>query len=173
MRKVFFSVVMITTCCLVACNDNKTEGTKTDDTEQKNIEASKRIADAFETGNTAAIDSFIADDFVDHTDRGDMKGRDSLKAMVKMVRENFKDMKAETLSVTAENDHVFHWLKYTGTSDGKMGMPPGPFTMHTIEVSRFKDGKAVEHWAYMEAQETMKMMANMGQHMPSDTARMK
>jgi predicted SnoaL-like aldol condensation-catalyzing enzyme len=169
MRRIFLSAVVITTC-LVACNDTKTgSASKTDDASQKNIEASKRIADAFQTGNTAAIDSFVADDFIDHTDRGDKIGKDSLKAMINMVHSTMKDMKAENLSVTAENDHVFHWIKFTGTSDGSMGMPAGPYTMHTMEVSRFKDGKAVEHWAYMETQEMMKMMASMGQQMPHDT----
>ena len=160
MRRIFFPVVVMA-AVLTACNDAKTDSATStnDDVEQKNIEASKKIADAFLTGNTAAIDSFVADDFVDHTDHGDKIGKDSLKAMVNFIRTSFKDMKGETLSVTAENDHVFQWMKYTGTSDGSMGMQAGPYSTHIMEVSRFKDGKAVEHWAYMEMQEMMKMYA--------------
>jgi predicted SnoaL-like aldol condensation-catalyzing enzyme len=37
--------------------------------------------------------------------------------------------------------------------------------MTAIEVVRFKDGKAVEHWSFMEPREMMKMMA---QQPPAD-----
>jgi hypothetical protein len=39
-----------------------------------------------------------------------------------------------------------------------MGMPTGPFDMDAIELSKYKDGKAVEHWGFMEMQDMMKMM---------------
>lgn len=35
----------------------------------------------------------------------------------------------------------------------------GSYEMNGVEVVRFKDGKAVEHWAFMDAREIMKMMA--------------
>jgi hypothetical protein len=57
------------------------------------------------------------------------------------------------------------WMRWTGTSDGSIpDMPAGPYDMSGIEVVRFKDGKAVEHWAFMDARELMKMM---GQQMPA------
>jgi hypothetical protein len=31
--------------------------------------------------------------------------------------------------------------------------------MTSIEVSKYKDGKAIEHWNFMEMREVMKMMA--------------
>jgi hypothetical protein len=70
----------------------------------------------------------VAEDFIDHTDRGDMKGRDS-KAMVKFVHANFNDMKSEKIREVAEGDFVYSWMRYTGTSDGTMGMPDGPYEM--------------------------------------------
>jgi hypothetical protein len=30
--------------------------------------------------------------------------------------------------------------------------------MKSIEVAKFKDGKAVEHWSFMDMQDMMKMM---------------
>jgi predicted SnoaL-like aldol condensation-catalyzing enzyme len=54
--------------------------------------------------------------------------------------------------------------------------PKGPYDMHIIEVSKYKDGKAVEHWAYLDGKEVMKMMSA-GQpkadHMTADTVRAK
>ena len=153
--------------CLFSCSDNvKVKGEASgDDVTQKNIEASRAVTKAFETGNISLIDSVVADDFVDHTDRGDKIGKDSLKAMINMVHSNFKDMKMETLKEFGDKDYVFTWMRYSGNSDGSMGMPQGPYDMHSIEVVRFKDGKAVEHWGYMDAQEMMKMMGDHGMNM--------
>ncbi len=47
--------------------------------------------------------------------------------------------------------------------------------MKGLEVSRFKDGKAVEHWTLMEPGDVMKMMSSMQQPkmaMPADSMKM-
>jgi predicted SnoaL-like aldol condensation-catalyzing enzyme len=38
-------------------------------------------------------------------------------------------------------------------------MPDGPYEMHGIEVVKFKDGKAIEHWEYTRNDDVMKMMS--------------
>ena len=43
---------------------------------------------AFQTGDVSGIDSVVSDNFLDHTDRGDMTNRDSLKAVVTWVHAN-------------------------------------------------------------------------------------
>lgn len=113
---------------------------------------------AFQTGDVGGLDSVISDDFIDHTDRGDMKGRDSLKAMVKFAHANFTDMKFDKVRDVADGDYVYSWVNYSGTSDGTAGMPKGPYRMGSIEVSKFRDGKAIEHWAFVNMQDMMKMM---------------
>ncbi len=115
------------------------------------------VSKAFETGDPSGIDSVVVADFVDHTDRGDM-GRDSLKAMVSMAHTMIPDMKMKVLREMANDDYVFTQMNFTGTSNGQMGMPAGPFDMNAIQVARCKDGKIVEHWEYMEPREMMKMM---------------
>jgi predicted SnoaL-like aldol condensation-catalyzing enzyme len=155
MKKLFFAA-LAASLIFVSCKDVSSE--KGSDAKQKNLDASNAIDRAFETGNVSAIDSFIADDFIDHTERGDFKGRDSLKAMVKFVHENMKDMKTEKLHQLADDDYVFSWMRWTGTSNGAGGMPNGPYDMHAMEVAKFKDGKAIEHWTYMDMKEMMKMM---------------
>jgi predicted SnoaL-like aldol condensation-catalyzing enzyme len=57
-----------------------------------------------------------------------------------------------------------------------MGMPKGPFDMTAIELAKFKDGKAVEHWSFMQIQDMMKMMGqqpDMDNMKKMDTAKMK
>ena len=67
----------------------------------------------------------------------------------------------EIIKELADDEYVFSWMRFTGSSDGSMGMPAGPYDMKSIEVVRFKDGKAVEHWGFMEPREMMKMMQQM------------
>ena len=57
-----------------------------------------------------------------------------------------------------DEEYVFTLMRFTGTSNGNMGMPKGPYDFHSLEVSRFKDGMAVEHWSYMQPKEMMAMM---------------
>jgi predicted SnoaL-like aldol condensation-catalyzing enzyme len=160
MNQILFAILIGITCC-TGCTDNATTAGGSDK-QQTNLEAARKVAKAFETGDVSAIDSVVADDFVDHTDRGDKVGRDSLKAMVNMIRTNFKDMKMETIRELADDEYTFQWMHYTGTSDGSMGMAAGPFDMHGMEITKFRDGKAVEHWAYMDVAEMMKMMGQQG-----------
>ncbi len=143
----------------ISCNHEKTnsETKEQSSATKKNLEASAIISKAFDTGDPSMIDSVVASDFVDHTDRGDM-GRDSLKAMITSMRKMFPDMKQETIKELADEDYVFSLMRFTGTSEGQMGMPKGPYDMKAIQVVRYKDGKAVEHWEYMEPREMMKMM---------------
>ncbi len=144
---------------LLSCNQEKVSVEKEDSSAaKKNLEVSAIITKAFDTGDTSMIDKVVASDFVDHTDRGDM-GRDSLKAMIITMRKTFPDMKQEVIKELADDDYVFSMMRFTGTSEGQMGMPKGPYDMKAIEVVRYKDGMAVEHWTYMEPREMMKMMA--------------
>lgn len=161
------SLLAISSCLFLFCmscnnkaSDDKMGAGKMSDQAEKNIAASHVVSDAFQTGDISKIDSVVASDFVDHTERGDM-GRDSLKAMIKVMHATNKDMKMEIIKDLADDEYVFSWMRFTGTSDGSMGMPAGPYDMRSIEVVRFKDGKAVEHWGFMEPREMMKWMQQM------------
>jgi predicted SnoaL-like aldol condensation-catalyzing enzyme len=160
MKKIFFGALVAVACFCTACNNDTdaNAGNKYTQEEQMNIAASDVIMKAFQTGDVSGIDSVVSDDFIDHTDRGDMKGRDSLKAMVNWVHANMKDMKTEKVREVADGDFVYSWMRYTGTSNGTMGMPNGPYDMQALEVAKYKDGKAIEHWNFAEIQAMMKMM---------------
>ena len=162
MKKILFLMVGAIPFLLTGCNNagTTTESKETKTMADQNLAAFRTVVEAFEKGDISKIDSVVAPDFIDHTDQGD-KGRDSLKAMIQTMHTQMPDMKSEAVRELADDDYVFGLLRYTGTSDGKMGMPAGPFDFKTLEVVKFKDGKAVEHWAYMEPREMMKMMPPM------------
>ena len=163
MRKLIFSASAVLLLSLIACNDNTKVASATADNSkvQRNLDASRAVARAIETGDVSAIDSVVAEDFVDHTDHGDIKGRDSLKAMAKTVQAHMKNMKMNVKHEIADENYVYAWMHFSGTSDGAMGMPAGPYDMTSMEVSRLNDGKIVEHWTFMDMQELGKMMQMM------------
>ncbi|MEP6927678.1 MAG: ester cyclase [Ginsengibacter sp.] len=160
MKQIFFIAHAALICICYSCNSTPVATADDSNKEQgqKNIAASDVIMKAFQSGNAGGIDSVVADDFLDHTDRGDIKGKDSLKSMVKFVHDNFADMKADKVREVADGDYVYTWVTYTGSSNGTMGMPKGPYKMSLIELSKFKDGKAIEHWSFMDSQDMAKMM---------------
>lgn len=160
MKKLFFAAAAALLCICTSCETKMDTTTDTEGSaEQRNLAAFETVNKAFETGDVRGLDSVLADDFLDHTDRGDVKGKDSLKAMVSQMHSKFPDMKNETVHQVADGDYVYGWMRYTGTSDGSMGMPKGPYDMQSMEVVKFNsDGKATEHWAFMEMQDMMEMM---------------
>jgi hypothetical protein len=168
MKQIFPAMLCVAASFLFSCNNEsktpaiaeaQSPATRISPMAQKNLDAMHVVNKAFETGDVSGIDSILAPNFVDHTDKGDMNG-DSLKAMIKMSHAADKNMKMQTVKELADDEYAFALMHYSGTGDGKM-MPAGPYDMHSLEVVKFSKGKALEHWAYMEVSEMSKMMANM------------
>ena len=160
MKKILFTAFAGIACFFSSCDSNTatTSESGKDSTQAKNIAAYETVSKAFQTGDVSNIDNVVADDFIDHTEKGEVKGKDSLKAMITMTHGNMKDSKMETTNIAASGDYVYAWMRYSGTGDGTMGMPNGPYDMNSIELVKFHNGKAVEHWNFMQAADMMKMM---------------
>jgi predicted SnoaL-like aldol condensation-catalyzing enzyme len=177
MKKLFlFSMAAV--FMLASCKDKDAGGMS--DRAKKNLDAMHVVNKAFETGDASGIDAVVADNFVDHTPKGDWN-RDSLKSMIPMMKKSMPDTKMTTIQEFANDDYVVGWYTWTGTSDGSMGGPKGPYTMQAIEVAKVNaDGKATEHWEFMQIKDAMDMMKSMGggnagggDMMPKDTTKMK
>jgi len=140
---------------------------------KKNLDAAHIVSNAFETGDTSKVNDAVAADFVDHSEKGDMP-RDSLKAMITMMKAAHKpDDKMTVENEFANDDYALLQIHFTGTSDGGMGMPAGPYDFRAIEMIKCKDGKAVEHWSYMQPSDMMKMMPPPPMNNKMDTTKMK
>jgi predicted ester cyclase len=176
MREILLPVCAFCFFGISSCNsgpDTKVASATMSTQAQKNVDADKMITEAFKTGDANKLDSAVSTDFVDHTDMGDKKGIDSLKNGVNMVHNQFKDMKMELKRQWADDDYVVDWVRYTGTNPTPMmGMPAGPYDIKGMEVSRFSNGKAVEHWFFYDNQMVMgwmKGMQGMGANMMDST----
>src|SRR5215208_4907390 len=94
MKKLLFVICISILVVLISCTNETASTTASSSGEQKNMAADSIIGAAFHTGDPSKIDSVVAADFVDHSDRGD-KNRDSLKAMIKMIHDSIPDTKME------------------------------------------------------------------------------
>ncbi len=106
--------------------------------------------EVFNAGNLALIDQLVAPDVVEHDPfPGQAPGVEGLKQVVTMIRTGFPDIHQTVDVMIAEGDKVVARVTMTGTHKGAfMGMPPTgkKFTITGIDIVRFVNGKAVEHW---------------------------
>ncbi len=168
MKKILFISATIATCFLVSCGtDSAKTGSGTTDTEKKNLETARAIANMFEAADWSKTGDYIAADGIDHSGmNGEVKGLDNIKAMFAQMGSMMSDMKNETVKEWADGDYVIQWMKESSTAkmDG-MGMKAGQrYTFNTIELSKFKDGKLTDHWGFVDWADAMKMMQSQGPH---------
>ena len=104
--------------------------------------------------NYAVIDDLFAPDYVNHgpfpANTPDLA---SLKRFFAANPEAFPDMRVELQDVIAEGDLVAYRAVVTGTHRGEFaGMKPTGrrVTVTEINISRFRDGRMVEHWALLD-----------------------
>ena len=146
---------------LSSCGDKKEAGMSA--TAKKNMEANEAIVKMFETGDLSKIGDYIAKDAVDHAGpKGDIIGLDSIKASFDHMGQVMSNMKNEIVKTVADDEYVMCWLK--GSATAKKDLPEWNMkagqthTGNSIEVAKFKDGKVVEHWSFVDAAEMMAMM---------------
>lgn len=163
MKKLFFPFIIAAACSAMVSCGGKPGGMS--DKAKKNSEVNQAIMKAYEAGDFSKMKDYLAADAIDHGgESGDVKGADNIIAEMKKYHEMMPDMKGETIREMADDDYVITWAKMTGTMNGK------PISMTSVDVSKFKDGKAVEHWVYMDPKDMAQMMPPPSPPM-SDTAR--
>jgi predicted ester cyclase len=152
-------LIIIAACEVIFACSNKTSNSSSNNTKtQQNLEAVHNISKVFETGDTSLINKSVAVDFIDHKDYGDVKGIDSLKAFILASHEHIKNLKMELIKELADDEYVMSWMKFKGTRDGQAGTVQGDFDVRGMQITKFKNGKATEHWEAMDMRDVSKMM---------------
>lgn len=144
---------------LIACNGKNEGGMSAAAT--KNLEAMRGITKCFDTKDFSKLGDYIAEDAVDHAgEQGDIKGLANMKAEFEKMVQAWDGAPTVVIKELADDEYVMSWLRFTGTMKmDQMGMKAGDkYDMTALEVSKFKDGKAVEHWTFMQPSDMMKMM---------------
>lgn len=150
---------------LTACTPNPTENKVVDNGPAMKARFTA-VNDCFNTGNTAALDTLLAADAVDHSEDTAMhlpKGPAGLKKMIEMAREGETGFKSEIKQMIVEGDMLMAYGRISGTNTGPMmGMPATnkAWSYDFADVVRFgPDLKMVEHWGVYD---NLKLMKDLG-----------
>lgn len=167
MKRLLFIPMAALCCSCISCNS---EADRPSTAAQKNLDAMHGVQKAFDTKDFSKLGDYIAEDAVDHAgEKGDIKGLANMKAEFEKMSAMNENPKTEIIKELADDEYVMSWLRFTGTSKGdQMGLKAGDkYDMRAIELVKFKDGKAIEHWTFMEPAEMMAMMSKMQPQMPT------
>jgi len=168
MKRILSFLTIALGCTCISCNTTKTEGGLSA-AAQKNLDAMHGVTHTFETKDFSKLGDFIAADAVDHAgEKGDVKGLENMKAAFEKEAAGMENSKAEVIKELADDEYAMSWMRFTGSyAKEEMGHKAGEkYDMRSLEVAKFKDGKATEHWTMMEPGEMMKMMGGMKPPMP-------
>ena len=121
---------------------------------EENKENVRRMNDeVFNKGNLVLVDELLVPDFVLHATQ-EVKGPEALKQYVATTRNSFPDLHITIEDMVAEGDMVAIQYMMRGTFTGKWGdiAPTGKqMALPHAGFARFKDGKQVEVWPYMDS----------------------
>jgi steroid delta-isomerase-like uncharacterized protein len=120
--------------------------------------------EVYNEGNVKALDDLTSPKFVSH-DRGNpSQDREGVRQIVTSIRAAFPDVKFSADDVFAEGDRVAARFTMRGTHRGEfMGIPPTnkEIIVTGIDIVRFEDGKAAEHWHEWSGMELLQQLGVM------------
>ncbi|WP_371502964.1 ester cyclase [Kitasatospora sp. NBC_00374] len=130
-----------------------------DTIEQNRIEQNREIVRAFidllfTKGDPAAVDEYLAEDFLDHDPPfGAGPTREGMRRAGALFRSAFPDWHSTPDLLIAEKDLVAEHFSATGTQRGELlGAPPTgrTVTLRGINIFRIRDGRIVERWGRLD-----------------------
>jgi predicted ester cyclase len=132
---------------------------------EANKAIANRVVEGINQHDLSVIDEVIAADAVDHAAPAGMpQTRETAKEFLSMILAAFPDFQYTVEFTVAEGDRVAQRLNGSGTMRGEfMGMPAtGKHATWTeTHVSRFANGKIVEHWASVDQAGMMQQLGLM------------
>jgi steroid delta-isomerase-like uncharacterized protein len=122
---------------------------------EENARSAKRfVEEVINRGNLDVIDELSGSSVVDHnTPPGVEPGIEGLKQFFRMFRTAFPDLRYSVEDSIAAGDKVVQRLRASGTMQGDfIGMPASgkSATWEEIHITRFANGKVVEHWSVVD-----------------------
>lgn len=103
----------------------------------------RKIVGAFATGDVSDVDALIDRDYVDHqgVDGIALTGPGGFTRVVEGARRALADLHVTIVDLIAEDDRVVARIRWRGRG------PDGhAIDRETLDIVRFAEGRAVEHW---------------------------
>lgn len=118
-------------------------------------------------GNFAVAEEMLADDVIEYETLppGLPAGKQGIMQLFRMVRGAFPDLHITIDDLVAEGDRVAARVMLRGTHRGEfLGYAPTgkPVAYCAIDISRFVDGKLVEHWGVPDYLSLMQQLGGPG-----------
>ena len=99
-------------------------------------------------GDFSVLDEFMSDDIVEHQ-RGNNEGRAGAREVSRTLHRWMSDFSLTVEDIAVSGDTVWTRNRARGINTGSvMGNPPSgkPIEIDVIDILRFENGIAVEHW---------------------------
>ena len=110
----------------------------------------------------AAIEQFVAQDFVEHEALPGMDAtRETPRRMFTMMHAAFPDLGITVHDLLAEGDKVVARITFTGTHQGEfLGAPASgnQVAIDGIDILQIRDGKVAAHWGVTDMAGAMAQM---------------
>lgn len=158
MKKLLFTFLSGLAMVVLSCSTKKESGMSA--TATKNLDAMKGVIKCFEKKDFSKLGDYVAEDCIDHYWDKELKGLKEMKAEYEKWIGMSENSPIRTITEFANDEYVILWTSFEETmKTTDMNMKVGEkLTKTDIEVGRFKDGKIVEHWTFIEPAVMLKMM---------------
>jgi steroid delta-isomerase-like uncharacterized protein len=126
-----------------------------------------KVYDIFNSYSFDKLGDYVDDNFIEHSpDPGQKQGLSGLKEEFENLHKGFPDYKmtVNDIIISSAGDKASVLFTWTGTNTGEMmGMKPTnkPVNVQGIDYLYFKNGKATEHWGYMDMNKMMQQLGMM------------
>jgi steroid delta-isomerase-like uncharacterized protein len=122
--------------------------------------------EAVNQGRIEMFDEFLAETFVEREELpGIPPNREGVKQWFAMMRTAFPDLKFDVHFTMADGDKVAAYLTISGTQAAEfLGLPSQgrAMSVKTVDIVRFENGKAVEHWGVTDTGVMMEQLTGGG-----------
>lgn len=134
----------------------------------EDVESPKDVAmgvyrDVFNNHDAAALDRYLAEDFIDHNpDPGQKPGIAGAREFFEGLFAAFPDVNVTPEQVLAEGNFVTVRSTMTGTQHGEfMGMPAShkSFRVTLIDILEVENGRITQRWGLLDAATMMEQLA--------------
>jgi predicted ester cyclase len=165
-------LIAATTALFYSCDNKTADAEKMAELDARK-EAITKVYSMFETGNTDGVEMYVNDNVIEHAVMPGIteKGIAGLKQAVAMNYEAFPNSKMTIISMVNDGDLTYIHYNWKATNTGPMGegMPATgkAVDVNGVDILRWENGKAAEHWGYSEEGKMMEQLG-MGMGAPID-----